>query len=322
MPIHKTMLSTADVARLFDVTGTTIKRWANDGMLKCMKTPGGHRKYEMKHVVEFARRLQWEPACALALTDQDALDQTIQVAILTRDFAALRRLYIEKALSPDKCDLVVFFSYIYQHQIDLWEMYDLIIAPGMMGIGERWARGDVKVCHEHRASHETLDALARLQAQIHVMHPTGLGAVCACVGNELHEISLRCAASLCDSEGWLTHYLGPRTPFEEVVYAVEELNPTAVCISRTVPFTDDAEREAWNRMLRTLLGNGITILLGGKALCGQRTTEARVHQCSTLRELLTFLKRRSYAGPQTNGGQLEATTPDQSHYRCLKGRET
>jgi len=290
--MRKTILSTADVARLFNVTETTVKRWANDGMLKCMKTPGGHRKYEMKHVVEFAQRVQLEPACALSLSDQDALAQTIQVAILTRDFAALQRVFIEKALSPDKCDLFLLFSYLYQHQIELWEIYDLIIAPGMMEIGERWARGDVKICQEHRASYETLDALAKLQAQIHVKPATGLSVVCACPGNELHEIGLRCAASLFESEGWLTHYLGARTPFEDIVYAVEELHPTTVCISRTVSFTDDAEREACDRMLRTVLASGVTILLGGKVLCGHTAAKECVYRYSTLRELLAFLKHR------------------------------
>jgi excisionase family DNA binding protein len=52
--MQRTILSTADVARLFNVTETTVKRWADEGVLRCQKTPGGHRRFVIKYVVEFA----------------------------------------------------------------------------------------------------------------------------------------------------------------------------------------------------------------------------------------------------------------------------
>lgn len=135
--IRKTILSTADVARLFNVTETTVKRWANEGTLKCMKTPGGHRKFEMKHVVEFAQSLNFEPTGALTLTTEDALAQKIQIAILSRDFAVLREALLQKVLSQTRPDLFLYLSYLYQHKIHLWEIFDLIISPAMRAIGDR-----------------------------------------------------------------------------------------------------------------------------------------------------------------------------------------
>ena len=38
-------LKTADAADHAGVGITTIKRWADEGRLACMKTPGGHRRY-------------------------------------------------------------------------------------------------------------------------------------------------------------------------------------------------------------------------------------------------------------------------------------
>ena len=98
--MHKTVLSTVDVARLFNVTETTVKRWADEGTLKCQKTPGGHRKFPVRNVIEFAENNNFEPTGALTMPDHDGLGSAIQVAILRRDFPELVRAFIEKALSP------------------------------------------------------------------------------------------------------------------------------------------------------------------------------------------------------------------------------
>src|SRR2546422_10975194 len=49
--------STADLSRMCGVTISTIKRWTDAGLLRCGRTPGGHRKFRVQDVAEAARRL-------------------------------------------------------------------------------------------------------------------------------------------------------------------------------------------------------------------------------------------------------------------------
>src|SRR5437868_2150474 len=49
--------STADLARMCGVSISTIKRWTDSGLLRCVRTPGGHRKFRLQDVAEAARRL-------------------------------------------------------------------------------------------------------------------------------------------------------------------------------------------------------------------------------------------------------------------------
>jgi len=51
-----TILSTYEVASMVSVTETTVKRWADEGKLPCAKTFGGHRKFKMKDIIEFAEQ--------------------------------------------------------------------------------------------------------------------------------------------------------------------------------------------------------------------------------------------------------------------------
>ncbi len=289
--MHKTVISTIDVARLFNVTETTVKRWADEGMLRCQKTPGGHRKFQIRNVIEFAEKNNFEPTGVLTLPGHDGHDEHVQVAILKRDYGTLVKTFVEKALSPDRSDLYIFFSYLYEHRIALWEIYDLILRPGMTEIGDRWMRGEIGVSQEHRASYETLDALAKLQNEILVKPPTGESVVFACLGDELHEIGLRCAANVFESEGWQTHYLGARTPPDDVIVAAQDLRPTVVALSVTHGHVSERLMEDLRRIADVLAQAGIRMIVGGSGVPGALHSEPWHNGVlHSSRELVAFIE--------------------------------
>ncbi len=304
--MHKTVLSTVDVARLFNVTETTVKRWADEGTLKCQKTPGGHRKFPVRNVIDFAEKNNFEPTGILTMPDYDGLGSAIQVAILRRDFPSLVRAFIEKALSPDRSDLHTFFSFLYEHRIQLWEIYDLVLRPGMAEIGERWVRGEIGVSQEHRASYETLDALARLQAEILIKPQTQESVLFACLGDELHEIGLRCASYLFEAEGWTTHYIGARTPSPAIVTALGELKPSVVALSITNASDPGQLRQDITGIAHAARSRNIRLILGGTGIPAE-VLDTKLYDglLRSSRAIHTYIdqymqdRRRSGAAPQT-----------------------
>ena len=190
------VLSTADVARLFNVTETTVKRWADEGALCCQRTLGGHRKFLIKHVIEFAEKNNLEPLGVLKMPPGNQCTSQLQLAIMERDLPLLVDAFFERALSPERHNLAQFLSYLYEHKIPLWQIYDGIIKPAMQRIGEAWQQGKIGIALEHQATYATLDALSRLQARIHTKPSNGKTAILACLGEERHEIGLRCASYL------------------------------------------------------------------------------------------------------------------------------
>ena len=288
--MRKTILSTADVARLFNITETTVKRWADEGVLRCQKTPGGHRKFEMRHVIEFSISQNFEPVGALELEENDADARQIQMAVLNRDFEALARAFVRKSLSPDP-NLYSLLSYLYEHHVQLWEMYDLVLSPGLREIGEQWARGEIGVSKEHRASYETLDALAKLQAEILLRPPVNYSVVCACPDEEMHEIGLRCAAGIFASEGWTVRYLGARTPYDDIIATIDEVHPTTVCLSSTFPADVDTLKEHLRSVYTRARSLGSTVILraGEAVLENSRGTISDLMLHST-KEVLEYIQ--------------------------------
>jgi excisionase family DNA binding protein len=48
--------SSKDLARMFSVNESTIRRWADSGKLRCFKTIGHHRRYRAEMASEFIAR--------------------------------------------------------------------------------------------------------------------------------------------------------------------------------------------------------------------------------------------------------------------------
>lgn len=49
------LITTGDVADLFAVDPKTVTRWAKDGKLPYLTTPGGHRRFSEDLILEYIR---------------------------------------------------------------------------------------------------------------------------------------------------------------------------------------------------------------------------------------------------------------------------
>jgi excisionase family DNA binding protein len=67
-PAPAPYLSRAEVAQMFNVSPSTVTRWADEGKLVCIKTLGGHRRYLKESIVELVHRLQKEEASMEKIT--------------------------------------------------------------------------------------------------------------------------------------------------------------------------------------------------------------------------------------------------------------
>ena len=71
-------LSTNKAAELLGVGTTSIKRWADEGRLQCIKTAGGHRRFRRSEVLSMMEEPPSDsankPLSALSHAERDALD--------------------------------------------------------------------------------------------------------------------------------------------------------------------------------------------------------------------------------------------------------
>jgi excisionase family DNA binding protein len=226
-----TTLSTEQVARLLNVTVSTIKRWADEGIIACVKTPGGHRKFELSEITRFAEvqgmKLSGATPPPLA---EDQLEQ-LQLGIHAQNYHRVANLFLEEALQGDREGLYQLLLYVTKHHISFATIADEIIRPALAQIGERWHQGALEVSHEHRASEAISEGLIRLAPELYRKASNGLTAVCACAEGEQPEICLRFMAYALELDGWTVHFLGANTPFDTITSFARAMEPELVCLS-------------------------------------------------------------------------------------------
>lgn len=59
--ISDTLLTPRQVASIFHVDPTTVRRWAQAGKIGYTRTPGGHHRYHNREIQELAQSLQQKP---------------------------------------------------------------------------------------------------------------------------------------------------------------------------------------------------------------------------------------------------------------------
>jgi DNA-binding transcriptional MerR regulator len=132
-----------------------------------------------------------------------------------------------------------------------------VLLPYLHELGERWARGEVTVSHEHFASgvvRARLVACARPWCDA-----PGPLALLACAPGESHDIGLvGFGLVLHGYFGWRISYLGADAPVDDMTRAAAELRPAAVVLSAV----DPARFEECSKPLRELAEN-VRLAIGG-----------------------------------------------------------
>lgn len=197
------LLSTQDAARLAGVGPTSVKRWADEGLLECRKTAGGHRRFERGALERFLREHGAPEGERAPWVD----------------------LFLESGSYGLKAAL-----FEARGRLGAWHRVADEVAPAITELGSRWECGEVSVLDEHVAS----ERIARALAQVAEALPEGeRGPLCllACADGDEHTLGLSLAEICLREAGWGTVWAGRRTPVTDIVAAVERGSFDMVALS-------------------------------------------------------------------------------------------
>jgi DNA-binding transcriptional MerR regulator/methylmalonyl-CoA mutase cobalamin-binding subunit len=141
-------------------------------------------------------------------------------------------------------------------------LLDRVVIPLMENIGELWRKGEIRISHEHLASHVMRTFLGNILSSQRDF--AGAPSVVVTTPSEqLHEIGALSAAVTAASEGWNVTYLGPNLPAEEIAGAVKYNNSKVVILSLIYPENDPVVTEELRKLRRYLPTT--PIITGGRA---------------------------------------------------------
>jgi methanogenic corrinoid protein MtbC1 len=287
----KRSYSTAELAKMWDVSESTIKRWADAGLLRCSKTAGGHRKFDLNAILDFQNRSGLVGKAAVIERELADTDGDLERLLSASDFDELARRYKQAALSGKSQAASAMLRRAYLHGVSLAKIGEAIIRPAMFEVGELWRTGKIQVLDEHLATFATLRGIRELQSVAANSNGSGKLAIVGCSEGEFHCVGASLVHCLLEAEGWKVINLGQHTPLISLADAVPRFTPSVICLSLTMVDHIECVSRDYERLSRVALKHRARVVMGGAALedAGVRERFAGAVFALTLPDLLQLI---------------------------------
>ena len=228
------LLSNVEVGRLARVGPTAVKRWADQGLLPCVRTAGGHRRFHRGEVEKFLLTTRGSSASAF-----------VDLLLQTDGLGVEARLLTERS------------------RLGSWLAVTEMLGEALSELGRRWREGSVTIVQEHLASGRLSRALARIGDAIPVA-PGAPRCMLACAEGDRHALGLSLVEVALREAGWATLWAGQDTPAADLAEVARQRDAEMIAVSASAAST---EPEALLRQAQVLgaacLKSGVALALGG-----------------------------------------------------------
>ena len=221
----------SELQRYFpDVSHSSLRFLAREGLLEPYRTEGGHRKFRASDIERVRTIKEWQSQ-HLSLDD---IRQRLHIMDRMPSSDNLWRHFLDLALEGRIDEAATVILNADEAGFPLLSMFQEVFAPALVELGTGWADGTVTVGQEHEVSELTRDLIADLSARHAGRVQDGLTVLAACVEGELHELGLRMVAGLLRQRGVRVHFLGANVATSFLVESVMMREPDAVVLSLTL----------------------------------------------------------------------------------------
>ena len=278
------LMSPKQVARAIGVSESSLKRWCDQGLIKTVRTAGGHRKMPMADVLQFVREhdhplvspevLGLPPASELAALGLTRGKPRLVDALLAGDELLARQ--------------IVFDLYVAKHSISV--ICDEVIAAAFREIGDRWACHDADVNQERRGCELCLRILFDVR-KIQRLPDRTWTATGGTIEGDQYALPSAMAELVLRESGFRATSLGSSIPFPSLIKAVQETQPKLFWLSVSYIREGLDFIGEFAALSQACTAAGTALVVGGRALTEelrQRMTYSAF--CDTMQHLENFAK--------------------------------
>lgn len=121
---------------------------------------------------------------------------------------------------------------------DVVSVYNTLIAPVLVRLGELWQVNSVDIVQEHYFSNIVREFVMSNIAAIHVDPETTKKAILFLHDEEEHEFSLLFAYYLLKKAGYYCYYMGQKVPIKELSSAINSIRPELILTAFTAKISE------------------------------------------------------------------------------------
>jgi excisionase family DNA binding protein len=238
------LLTTREAADLLGVATSSVKRWADSGLLQCVRTPGGHRRFPRDAILSALFRGAGEGRPEAPPADVES--------------------WMERLTGDPTPDGVYVALIAERERLGAWWSVADAFGPVLIELGQRWEKGQLTVLQEHLASERLTRGLVRVANAISV-DPRATQGLLLTAPEEDHVLGLRLAELVLREAGVATRWSGRRTPLDALSALLDSGEVQMVAVSASVYSSDADLLAAFAARTGSICRKaGADLLLGGR----------------------------------------------------------
>ncbi|MGA9408490.1 MAG: helix-turn-helix domain-containing protein [Bacteroidota bacterium] len=259
------LFTTRDVADMLQVDKSTIKRWTDEGKLKCFRTPGGHRKFRAEDLSQFMADYNYNISAANFLPVAASDEAILRGMIVQKEFNVLDSVCFSTAIKGNKNDLLKLFSEAYKNGMSLPLMFDKILRPTVQKISTLNTSGKLLLSEKQLALNSLSNAIVLLSDIIVKPALNGKIVICAMVENDSDDLELKALAVLLESGGFEVLNLGVGTSADSIAQLVKNKQPHFVFLMASNVHDEELLEDEHEKIQSELQSYGGKLIVSGPA---------------------------------------------------------
>jgi MerR family transcriptional regulator, light-induced transcriptional regulator len=284
--------STRELAQMWNVSESTIKRWADTGELQCKRTLGGHRKFRLEDICVFQRSRGFE-ATGMLLAEASE-ESGIEWSVNQKDFDKVRLSVTYLASQNQPARIKDAFERLYLRGMGVADLYDEVIIPVTLSLDNQAKKRKLSVGHIRLVSCNLEKAMYSFFPSVVPRRPNGKTALCAAADPDCLTL-VNAASRVFESEGWECLNLGVNVPFQAMCEMVEKEPVNLVCVAFSLRRKNERQEKQLEELARIVHRYRIRlVLLNSSSPALDFGSEVTVPEsCPTLRSLRLAARRAS-----------------------------
>ncbi|MBK8551034.1 MAG: helix-turn-helix domain-containing protein [Ignavibacteria bacterium] len=279
-------ISSKTAAAILNVNESTIKRWADSNILKCVRTAGGHRKFTIEEIRNYANRYQNGNSGLTQKLNSLESKSNLQA----QNFKPFIRKIERNLISGDtKAVYDILFS-LFLKKIHPSIISDQIIKKSFESISEKYKMKSLGIEDEHIASNTMISALSQLEKSIIPQKNNDKKVVCCSLENEFHGIGLLCLKISLLYSGYDCIFPGANLPLENLLSLINENKPEIVCISNSTQDENKLIQKQFKKLEELSKKKNFSLFIGGSRSNTNRLS-GEVY-CDSIEAMLRKINKR------------------------------
>jgi methanogenic corrinoid protein MtbC1 len=240
------------LALIFEVNETTIKRWVWSGKIQSSQTSGGHYRVSTDQLGDFLKKYP-----------KISKNSYVLKRLSTEKEQKMKEWekYYELILSNKHEEAFRLLRFLYISGNSITEIIDNYFVPVLWKIGFEYNQKNISIYEEHRMSFRINEHLSRFEQFIDKKTKKDKKAILLCAEGENHVIPLQMLDLVLSKNTWDTHVLGINISNKELTNAIKNIKPNMVCITKS--YIENNPKKFLDKLIILAKKNNILITLGG-----------------------------------------------------------